>query len=182
MGSIAASSADAIGAELVAIEVAKVREMHVGAALTGGPLIGATQHQSLRVDRVYLGRRIAAERDHGAVSERRGFPVMRAEYHEAGIAILAVYAAARRMLEQGSHPCHSEQRVIEGLGLLQRVRTHGAITQGGHYLSPYRRSGACYPDGIRQCNSLAAPRTLTDIRLRGCRPSSPRASATRPEN
>src|SRR5271170_5267351 len=71
-----AMSAHAVGAKLVAVEVAKVREVRFRGTIAGSTLVGAAKRDRLCVKDVYFIRRIEAECEHRAVTDRRRVPII----------------------------------------------------------------------------------------------------------
>jgi hypothetical protein len=80
--------------------------------------------------------RIESEPEHRAVADRGWFPVIGTEHDKTVMSILAVNAATGGMLEHWRNAGRTQQRIVESLGVLQAIRTYGAITQHSHPLSP----------------------------------------------
>lgn len=77
---------------------------------------------------VHFLPRIESESEHRAVANRGGFSVIGAKHDKAVMSTLAVNAAPGGVLEQGRNSGRAQQRIIEGLGFLETIRTYCAIT------------------------------------------------------
>ncbi len=126
---------DVVGADLVAVEIADIGEIEPRTAFAGRALVRAAQFQRLGVERVHFVARAEIEGGHGAVAGRGGLLVVRAKHAEEEIAVLAIDAAARGMLEGRFHAMRLEQGVIEFLGLVELVGADRGVTQADHVSS-----------------------------------------------
>ena len=126
----------AVGAKLIAVEVAKVRHVKVWCTFAGNSLVTATEYEGSRVKGVYFLPRIESESEHRAVANRGWFSVIGAKHDKAVMSTLAVNAAPGGMLEHGRNSGRAQQRIVESLGFLETIRTYRAITQHSHPLSP----------------------------------------------
>src|SRR5208282_2607810 len=95
----------------------------------GSSLITATEQQCLRVKGVHFLPRIESETEHGPVADCGWFSVIGAEHHKTVMPTLAVNAAPGGMLKHWRNSGRTQERIVEGLGFLQAIRTYGAITQ-----------------------------------------------------